>query len=303
MLRYLGYVAIALSIDATTNRTCRLRNATPARLRQIIQSNLRDLYRVLQFNRQNSIFLYRISSQVIPFASHPVNRIPWWDEYSELFAKMADFIARNRMRVSMHPGHFTVLNSPNPQIVAVSIRELRWHVKFLERLRTDRASKIVIHIGGAYGDKDRAADRFVSVVNRLEESLRGRLILENDERAFTVEDVLNVAQRSGLPVVFDWLHHNANPGRDQDISKLLAECFNTWSAADGLPKVHFSSQAINGRVGRHADWVNADEFEAFLRIAPKDDFDCMLEAKCKDLALFRLRRDLNQRGILERPAA
>lgn len=163
MLRHLGYVAIALSIDATTNRTCRLRNATPETLRRLIRSNLEGLRKVLQFNRRHGIYLYRISSQIIPFASHPVNRIAWWDEQADLFAELGELIAANGFRVSMHPGQFTVLNSPRREVVEASLLELQWHVRFLDSLDTDSGNKIVLHVGSAHGGKAEAADRFVAI--------------------------------------------------------------------------------------------------------------------------------------------
>lgn len=303
MLRHLGYVAIALSIDATTNRTCRLRNATPERLRELIRLNLEGLYRVLQFNVQNKIFLYRISSQIIPFASHPVNRIPWWEEYAGLFDLMAEYIARHRLRVSMHPGRFTVLNSVDANVVSASVDELRWHARLLDCLRTDGSNKIVVHVGGASGGKSEAKDRFVAVANSLPAELRRRLIVENDERIFSVEDVLEVAGRAHLPVAFDWLHHQANPGTDGDVTELLARCFSTWKPEDGVPKVHFSSQAPGSRPGKHADWADTREFVSFLDVVPGRTFDCMLETRCKELALFRLRRSLAGRGVVEGAAA
>ena len=118
MLRHLGYVAIARSIDAPTNRTCRLANATPGRLRQLIAVNLGNLERVLAYNVSIDVSFYRISSDVIPFASHPVNRLRWWDEFGEALERLGDVIRRHSMRVSMHPGQFAVLNSLTPAVVA-----------------------------------------------------------------------------------------------------------------------------------------------------------------------------------------
>jgi UV DNA damage endonuclease len=297
MLRRLGYVAIALSIEATTNRTCRLRNATPALLRKLIALNLEGLHAVLQFNVQNGILLYRISSQIIPFASHPVHRVPWWDEFRADFERLRAFIRRHDMRVSMHPGQFTVLNSPRAAVVEASLKEIEWHIRFLDCLAPDASHKVVLHVGGVYGNKVAAADRFVQAVRRLPESWRRRLVIENDERVYATEDVLAISRETGLPVAFDWLHHTASSGGRFPTPRTLGACFDTWKVGDGLPKVHFSSQAPGGRKGQHANWIRTAEFERFLETAPERDFDCMLEAKCKDLALFRLRRELQRRGV------
>src|SRR4051812_16686032 len=117
MLRHLGYVAMSLTIGSATNRTCRLKNATPERLRELIEGNLGELERVLRFNAETGIHMYRASSELIPFASHPINTIRWWEDYAESFARMAELLRTHDIRVSMHPGQFTVLNSPTARVV------------------------------------------------------------------------------------------------------------------------------------------------------------------------------------------
>ncbi len=302
MIRHLGYVAIALSIDAPTNRTCRLANATPARLRELIDENLRNLERVLAYNVTLDVRLYRISSDVIPFASHPVNRLAWWSEFGPVLERIGRTIERHAMRVSMHPGQFTVLNSVTPTVAAASVDEVVWHARFLDALGVGDDAKIIVHVGSMAEGRDAAIDRFARAVDELPERCRARLIVENDERMFTAEDVVAASRLTGLPVVFDWLHHRANPGRivgERATRDVIAACFATWSRGDGIPKIHLSSQARGGRRGQHADWVRARDVAAFVAAAPRQPFDAMLEAKRKDQALVRLRRELARLGIRE----
>jgi len=305
MLRHLGYVAIARSLDISTGQTCRLRHATPERLRALIEANLVNLRRVLEFNAANAIWLYRISSDLVPFASHPVNQLAWWDEFGALLADIGAYVRRHRMRVSMHPGQFTVLNSLSPAVVRAAIDEVVWHARLLDALGVDTTAKIVIHVGGLVDGREPAIARFVATVRDLPDAVRRRLIVENDERLFTAEDVLEVSRATGLPVVFDWLHHRANPGTARtpaDIRRVVTRCFATWGPADGVPKIHLSSQARGARPGRHADWVRVTDLLVFLAVAPRRTFDCMIEAKEKELALFRLRRDLARHDVRERGA-
>jgi UV DNA damage endonuclease len=299
VIRHFGYVAIALELAATTNRTCRLSNATPERLRALIRANLTSLRQVLQYNDEQRIRLYRVSSQIIPFASHPVNELAWWEEEAELLAELRALAARGGQRLSMHPGQFTVLSSPQPSIVANALRDLEWHVRLLDALGAGGEGKVIIHGGGAYGDKPAAIDRFVATAAGLPAAWRRRLVIENDEHVYTAADVLAISERTGLPVVFDWLHHAVNPGPPADLTELIERCFDTWGADDGVPKVHLSSQEAGGRPGAHADWVDPADAEALLRAAPARPFDCMLEAKAKDRALRQLRFDLSRRGIVE----
>ena len=296
MLCHLGYVAICKSIDAPVNRTCRLARATPARLRELIATNLSNQERVLRFNLAHGIQLYRLSSDLIPFASHPINQLAWWDEHRAQLRALARIARKGRMRLSMHPGQYTTLSAKNPSIVAAAVADLEWHTRLLDELGTGASGKIVIHLGGLYGEgKAAAIERFASTVETLPRRIRRRLVIENDEWLFTAEDVLDASGVTGLPVVFDWLHHRANPGSARSPAHaggVVQRCFATWKAADGIPKIHLSSQARGKRKGSHGDWIRPADLLAFARVAPQQPWDCMLEAKQKDLALFRLRSHL-----------
>lgn len=299
MLARLGFVASVLAENVSTSRTCRLRNATEDRLRELITENLAALDLVLSFLERHRIHLYRISSNLIPFASHPVNTIPWWDEYAETFTRLGARIRRVGIRVSTHPGQFTVLNSPHASIVRAAVAELIYHARLLDALGTDASCKIVVHVGGLYaGSEEAAMDRFVSTAKGLPRAVLRRLVVENDDRLFDAEEVLHVGRQVRVPVVFDWLHHRANPCR-RAISEVLPEIFATWKRADGPPKVHLSSQASRAPAGAHADYIEPDDLLEFLKVAPPATFDCMLEAKQKDRALLRLRDELGARGIVE----
>lgn len=299
MLMRLGFVASVLAEDLSTSRTCRLRNAGEAKIRELIVENLAALDRVVSFLEARRIYLYRISSNLIPFASHPVNTVAWWQDYRETLSRLALRIRNVGIRVSTHPGQYTVLNSPHPAIVRASVAELIYHVRLLDALGVDAAGKIVVHVGGLYAaSKREATARFTSTVASLPDAVRRRLVVENDDRVFDAEDALAVGRAAGIPVVFDWLHHQSNPcGRP--IAGVLGEIFDTWTSADGPPKVHLSSQSRFGPSGAHAKYVKVTDVLAFLKIAPRVGFDCMLEAKQKDRALLRLRRELAAHGIIE----
>jgi UV DNA damage endonuclease len=299
MLGRLGFVASVLSEDISTSSTCRLKNATRPRLRELTRHNLEALGRVAAFLERRDVLLYRISSNVIPFASHPVNPLEWWDEFGAELASLGRLFRSLGVRVSTHPGQYTVLNSPQPAIVRAAIAELEYHARLLDALGTDASAKIVVHIGGLYGSPERAAmDRFCAVAMDLSAAVRRRLVVENDDRLFDAEEALSVAQRVGIPMVFDWLHHKANPCR-APLEDVLPSIFATWKAGDGRPKVHLSSQASGGPPGAHARFVRVSDATAFFDVLSEQPFDCMLEAKEKDRALLRLRTALAKRDIVE----
>jgi len=190
MLRRLGYACLCLSVADSAPRGTILRNATPERLRELIAVNLARLHRVLDFNTAHGVRMFRLSSDIVPFGSHPVNAISWWDEFAEPLAHIGEQIRASDMRVSMHPGQYTVLSSPDPRILDAARAELVFHTRLLEALGTDARHKIVVHVGGAYSDKAAALDRWIRAVRMLPEPVRARLVLENDERLFGAEDVL-----------------------------------------------------------------------------------------------------------------
>lgn len=298
MIRRLGYACIALGINATTNRTCRLANATTDRLRELISANLAGLIGVLRYNARLNVRFFRVSSLVIPYASHPVNTIHWWNEFGERLTEIGSYARAQGMRLSMHPGHHTVLSSPRPEVVEAAVSDLTYHARFLSSLGLGPDHKIVIHAGGTYGDRAAAIDRFVATYQRLPPTIRSRLVLENDERSYSVDAVLAISARSGVPVVFDALHDSVLPGPGiSDRPTLLRACFDTWRTLDGPPIVHFSSQDPSKTRGAHARWIDPEGFLRFAHDTGATPVDCMLEAKGKELALLRLRHALSSERI------
>lgn len=131
-----------------------------AKLLDLISHNLNSLQNIIHYNIKNNIKLFRISFDLIPFGSNDVNKLPWWDIFSVQFLKLGEKIRNNGMRVSMHPGQYTVLNSPNVEVVKRAIADLNYHAKVLDSLCVPSEHKIVLHVGGIYNEKERAIERF-----------------------------------------------------------------------------------------------------------------------------------------------
>lgn len=289
MKHRIGYACINTSISATTNRTCKLDRCTDERLRELISSNLLGLKEVLKWNDLHNIYLYRISSAIIPFASHEVNKVKWWEDYSSIFNDIGNLIKTAGIRVSMHPGQYVNINSPNKDIVKSSIAELAWHAKFLDTLNLDSTHRLILHVGGVYGEKEKAMQRFINEYRNLSDNIKARLTLENDDKSYTVWDVLKISTESGIPVVFDNLHHqinNTGQKKDDDIENILKNCFSTWNEKTGIPKIHYSTQKIGGKPGSHAESINIDEFIDFYFRFNKFDFDIMFETKDKEQSVL-----------------
>jgi UV DNA damage endonuclease len=204
-------------------------------------------------------------------------------------SRLADAIRAARLRISAHPGQYTVLNSPRPEVVESSRVELDYHARLLESLGGGPEAKIVLHLGGVYGDKPASLARFIDNFARLPEGARRRLVLENDEKSYTLADALFVSQRTGAPVVFDIFHHTWNPSLDgQPLTELIRLAGQTWSAADGRQKIHYSNPWPGKPKGSHSQSVDVDAFAEFYAQVRDLDLDIMLEVKDKQESVLAL---------------
>jgi UV DNA damage endonuclease len=181
----------------------------------------------------------------------------------------------------MHPDQFTLINALDSEIIIRSKSELLYHTEFLDLLNLDKSAKIQIHVGGAYGNKEESIKRFIKNYFSLEERIKERLTIENDDRLFTVDNCLRIHQETGLPVLFDSFHHTIlNNG--ESIHDALKRCSHTWKKQDGLPMVDYSSQNESGRPGNHTQHIDSRDFKLFLSQIKEVDCDIMLEIKDKE---------------------
>jgi UV DNA damage endonuclease len=292
----IGYACINTRLTSP-NRTCRLKNATPEKILELSSANLIALERILEWNVAEGIQLFRITSDVIPFGSHRTNKLPWRRLLRSQCERLGDLIRRRQLRVSMHPGQFTVLNSPRREVVESSVKELEYHADFLDALGIASNHKIVVHLGGVYDDKARSLERFMQNYHALPSRVRARLVIENDERCYSVADALTVGQAIGAPVVFDVFHHRWNPGPEpHSVRSLVERAARTWRRRDGRPKIHYSDQWPGKPSGTHSKSISLKRFEDFYRQVEDLDLDVMLEVKDKERSVLKIMRALDQRN-------
>lgn len=279
-MRY-GYASQNLALGVTTGHTLRLANLGDAgRVEAIVQSNLDALRTILEWNAAHGVGLFRTSQQLIPFGSHPDFPYDWEEQHGPELRELGELARRLNIRLSMHPGQFIQPGSPNPEVAARSIAELRYVARVLDLLD---ARDLVLHLGGSFGDKPAATDRFVRSLEAESDILR-TLTLENDERIWTVEDALEPARRLGVPVVVDTLHHTLNPG-PFSLAGALDAALPTWSRR---PKVHLSSQDPTKQRGAHAWDITPADAHTLLDALDGRDVDVLVEAKGKDEAVLPL---------------
>ena len=306
----LGYVAMNLSLEdcspsgtvtfAVLNRLPDM-EAKLHRLRRVSAKNLLNTLRILRYNKALEISVYRLTSRLIPLATHPAAE--GWDytaEFSREFGEVGAFIRENDMRVSAHPDHFTLLNSKSEEVLEASVRDLEYHVRLYEAMGLgDFRYKLVLHVGGLYDSREASLERFRVNYSALPDRIRGRILLENDDKSYTAREVLTLCKQLKIPMVLDVHHHHCLPGEEK-LERLLPEIFDTWNGEYFRPKIHFSSPKSPKEFRHHAEFIGPAEFLGFLEIAKADgrDFDVMLEAKGKDGALMKLSEQLGEiKGI------
>jgi UV DNA damage endonuclease len=259
------------------------------RASRLAVENTEILCGIIEWNNRNGISVYRMTSDLIPWASeYELEQLPDWRTIRSNLERAGDIAALGGQRLSFHPGQFNSLTSPRDHVVKNCVRDLRIHGEIMDAMRLPRTreAKINIHLGGAFGEKDAAMDRWCKNYELLPDSVKERITLENDDKAscYSVVDLHSVWRRVGVPTVFDFHHHKFCPGglSERDALHLAA---STWGSV--RPVTHYSESA-SIREGRdaipqaHSSFVDGPVSDWGL------DIDCVVEAKAKELAVLQL---------------
>jgi UV DNA damage endonuclease len=273
-----------------------------------VRTSIEYMREILDYLHRVDIRMYRISSDFVPYCTHP-DLPAFHGQIAECRGELAELgrTARGRgIRLSLHPSQYVLLSALDPAISEKGIWDVNSQAELLDAMEQGPEAVVVLHLGGAYGDKSAAIGRFIANHPRLSEAGRRRLVIENDETLYTVQDCLRVHEAVGVRLIFDHQHHLLNPGT-LSVGDACRAALRTWPAGV-QPKVHFSSPRLDSRtvtrgkkevlapplLSQHADYVHPWEFAGFLREVGPEPFDVMLEAKMKDVALLKLRDDLDK---------
>lgn len=291
----LGYVAISKTLEGITSSsnvtyTNFKQDKNYKKLSQIIISNLEDLIKILHYNQKNHIHFYRMTSNLIPLATHKEVTFDYLDKYQNYYQKIGNIIEDNSMRIDMHPSQYCILNSTKKEVVDASIDILKYHYNLLDAMNI-KDKVIILHIGSSTFGKKNSLTRFINNFKTLPKYLQECIVIENDDKVFNIEDCLYLANILDIPVVLDYHHFLCNK-TDKDIEEYLSNIFLTWK--ERTPKIHFSSPKSKKEYRSHHDYINVDDFIGFLSKLQNinKDVDIMIEAKAKDEAMFRLIREL-----------
>jgi UV DNA damage endonuclease len=261
---------------------------------ELALQNVTDLKKILEWNARNDINVFRITSCLVPWASEfELDQMPDYEEISATLGSCGSFAVESAQRLSFHPGPFNCLSSDSTRVVQNTIRDLRIHGEISDMIGLPRSpmSKINVHLGGRFGDGDRAINNFARSFELLPVSVQTRLTLENDDRPnlFSTRDLMQAHKLTGVPIVHDFHHHGfCDGGWSQE--EALDAAMSTWPA--GIrPVTHYSESAasVEGKPGMrpnaHSDYV-------YSKIPfPNRQIDVVIEAKAKEKAVFRYRAE------------
>ena len=264
-------------------------------LKQRILLNLSDLLKMIEWNEQNGIKVFRLSSEAFPHKSNPRIENYAFDFALESLKKIGELAKKYGQRLTMHPGQFNCIASPSENTFKNTISDLSYQATFLDLLGADIHSVMVIHGGGLYGDKEAAKKRWCENFYKLPDNVQKRLVLENCERIFNIEDCLEISKKINIPVVFDTHHFECyklmHPyEKFKDPEYYIPLILESWKSRGIKPKFHVSEQG-SGRCGHHSQYV--ETIPAYLLEIPKKyniSIDIMIEAKMKEQAIFKLYR-------------
>lgn len=276
---------------------------------------------ILDYLDAHDIRFYRMSSDLAPYATHP-DMPRFHNMVAESDAELAAIGKKARdlsIRLTFHPSQYILINTPDEEVLQKSFNDLASQADMLDRMGMDANGVMVTHVGGVYGDRDAARERWVRNYDRLPENARRRLVLENDDLRFGADDVLWIHERTGVRLIFDYHHHWCFNPTGLGMVEAFGRCLASWPAGQ-KPKMHFSSPRTEMRTVRrkdrktgkqieclqppvwtgHSDYISPFQFIQFARdvrgLAEERLFDVMLECKSKDLALLRLREDMKRYG-------
>jgi UV DNA damage endonuclease len=277
----IGYPCLNYSLGCQANKTFRLASYTDERFIETAQNNLDCLQRILEFNVEHGLLFFRISSEIFPFASHQVLKVDWQKHFQDQLRDLGQFISKHQLRISMHPDQFVLINSPRPEVVVAGIKDLLWHCQLLDSLGLDETAKVQIHVGGVYGDRERAMKMFIDNYRQLPALITRRLVIENDDKCFSLADCLQIHEAVGIPIIFDNFHHECL-NRGETLLDAIHVAAATWATKDGIMMTDFSSQQAGAIKGKHADSLDLAIFTKYLKLTQALDFDIMLEIKDKE---------------------
>lgn len=262
-------------------------------LKKKIINNLNDVLKMMDWNENNGIKVFRLSSEIFPHYSNKKAEDYTLDFAIKLLKEIGIKSKEYNQRLTFHPGQYNCLGSPHEDVIEHTIRDLKYHADILDIMELDENSVMVIHGGGVYNNKKATLERWCENYEKLPENIKKRLVLENCEKNFSIEDCLIVSEKVNVPIVFDTHHYDCykkiHPNEKfENPEYYIPKILETWDKRNIKVKFHVSEQGT-GKIGHHSDYIETIP-EYLLDIPEKYNkaIDIMIEAKMKEKAIFKL---------------
>lgn len=276
------------------SRTCRQSTFTVEKAVELGKQNLIDCIEMMKWNRENSISSFRLSSEMLPHYNNPNTESYEMSLFVDLFETIGKLSIEYDQKITFHPDQFNVLSSNNVDVILNTYRDLKYHADMMNMMSiSDRRGVINIHLGGVYGDKECAMRRWMENFDDMDSIVKKYLTIENDEKSYSIEDCLFIAEECNIPVVFDVHHHECyellHPNdRIISIEESIERSIEIFDNLDKEYLFHISSQRENARIGTHSDYIDKIPIE-LIEICKTKKIFVDIEAKMKERAIFDLR--------------
>lgn len=304
----LGYPCINTELEKRgilTSRTMRLKTYLDCGIpyvKELAIKNLEDLLVIMEWNAENDVHLFRLSSQMFPWGNHP--EYGYSLEFADkLLKRIGAYAKKHNIRLTMHPSHFNNFASPSKSVIKHTISDLKHHCEILDRMKLDKNSVLILHGGGTYGDKNAAVNRIRQNLKKLPKNILKRLVFENDEMNYNVEDLLPISEEFKVPIVMDFHHDSINPS-SKPITTYFDRVFGIWNARGIKPKIHVSNSCPG--VSKSSNIIDRRKHSDHIQFLHKSiqkikiPLDVMLECKLKEQSI-RLLNDTPRKEIFKNP--
>ncbi len=245
--------------------------------------NIADMEPMMRWNAEHGIFVFRLSSDVFPHFTDLETESYTIDFARPLLKRMGEIARECGQRITMHPGQFNQVGAKSRSVFDSTVADLSHHADILDAMDLDSSSILCIHGGGTYGDKENTMRRWVDQFHEMPEKVRRRLAIEPCERAYSLEDIMELSYHTRCPVIFD-THHDAcyrqlHPEyQPEDVADQLPSVIETWD--DRIPMMHISEQRPNARIGAHSDRV--EKIPEYLLDLRDRGVSIDIDLECKD---------------------
>jgi UV DNA damage endonuclease len=300
----IGYPSINLAIDRRIGKPFTVLSRKRDRIMIEARRNIEELRQILAFNVENNLLFFRIRPDLIPLASDPKLNIEWQKEFAADLKDIGRFIKSHNIRINIHADLFTMINHPDESQLNQSIRDLYYQAELIDMMGLDQTAKLQVHAGERFKqDKGGSIGSFIERFKVLDDIIKKRMVIENENVLCTFKDCMDIHIMTGLPILPDVLHHELSGGSD-GIHKVLELAAETWQVCDGPMMVDYSSQDPGRMSGKHSQSINLEHFRAFIYATKDMNFDMMMELKDRENSALVALRELQSdprfiRGLKE----